>query len=239
MDAHQANSIKSRTPLRASQALRAALAKRGKGFGTLTYFFSAKNDRDIVFPSDLEYARGVLLEADESVKAFDSDPDRVVALVEREGYIGTKPDVVISLWSGRTRYEEAKYLDDQGEPGAILQAEGQKRAAEAVGAEWGWFSEKDVQEKERLLHDWLHIIPVLGQCRIDVKSRWDYLADWVLSATRKATTLYELRRRAEDPWELIFATTFRLVQMGRLHTDLEGKPLSPDTLVALRGRRNG
>ena len=90
-----------------------------------------------------------------------------------------------------------------------------------------------------MLHDWLHIIPVLGQCRIDVKSRWDYLADWVLSATRKATTLYELRRRAEDPWELIFATTFRLVQMGRLHTDLEGKPLSPDTLVALRGRRNG
>ena len=234
MDARQANAIKSRTPLSASRALRSALAKRGKSVGTITYFYSAKNDRDIVVSSDLEFAHVLLLEATESVKAYDTDADRVIAFIEREGYLGSKPDAIVALWSGRTRFVEVKYLADKNRERALLQAEVQKRAAEAVGAEWSWFSEDEVHANERLLHDWLHIAPVLSQSRIEVKARWKYLADWVLEATREKTTLDKLRIRAEDPWELVFSATFRLVQAARLCTDLDSRPLSPNTVLMRR-----
>lgn len=239
MDARQANVIKSRAPLRPSRALRSALARRGRGVGTITYFFSAKNDRDIVLPSDLELAHALLLEADETVKAYDTNPDRVIAFIEREGYLGSKPDAVVTLWSGRSRYVEVKYLADQGREHAQLQAEIQRRAADAAGAEWSWFSDEHARARERLLHDWLHIAPVLAQTRLDVKARWEYLAGWVLAATCEPTTLGQLQRRAEDPWELVFTTIFRLVQMGRLRTDLESKPMSPATVVAPREQRHG
>jgi hypothetical protein len=238
MDARQANAIKNRASLRPSQALRAAFAKRGKGVGTITYFYSAKNERDLVFPSDLQFAHGLLLEADESVKSYESDPDRVIAYIEREGYVGSKPDAIVTLWSGRTRYDEAKYVGDRSTEHAQLQAETQRRAAEAVGASWTWFSEEDVLSKDRLLHDWIHIAPVLNQARIDVKARWNYLASWVLEATRNVATLGELKRLAQDPWELVFATTFGLVQRGRLRTNLEAHPLSAATEVAPKAPRH-
>ena len=237
MDAHKANAIKSKAPLRPSRALRSAMARRGRAAGTITYFFSAKNDRDIVLASDLEFAHALLLEADETVKAYDADPERVIAFVEREGYLGSKPDAVVTLWSGRTRYVEVKYVRDQGSEHAQLQAEVQKRAADAVGAQWSWFTDEHARAKLRLLHDWQHVAPVLAQARLEVKARWEYLADWVLTAAGSATTLGELQRDAQDPWDLVFATTFRLVQMGRLRTDLESKPISPATVVAPREPR--
>lgn len=237
MDAHQANTIKGHAPLRASNALRSALRKRGKSVGTITYFYSAKNDRDVVFSSDLEFAHGVLLEADETVKSYDVDPDRVIAFVEGAGYLGSKPDAIVKLWSGQTCYVEVKYLDEQGQGRAVLQAEIQKRAADSVNAGWRWFSEKDVHAKDRLLHDWLHIAPVLAQSRIEVKARWEYLGKWMLEATRAGTTLGDLQKCAEDPWELVFSATFRLVQLGKLRSDLEMRPLSAATVIAPRDVR--
>jgi hypothetical protein len=232
MDACKANIVKGRAPLRASSALRSALKKRGKSVGSITYFYSSKNERDIVFSTELEFAHGLLLEADETVKNYDVDPDRVIAFVEGEGYLGSKPDAIVKLWSGRTRYVEVKYLNDQGHGRSVLQAETQKRAAEAVSADWRWFSEKDVNAKERVLHDWLQIAPVLDQTRDVVKASWAYLGKWVLHACRTETTLGQLEQMTQDPWELIFATTFRLVQLGKLRSDLETRPLSADTVIA-------
>lgn len=234
MDASQANIIKGHAPLRASRTLRSALRMRGKSVGSITYFYSAKNDRDIVFSSDLEFAHGVLLEADETVKSYDVDPDRVVAWIEGKGYLGSKPDAIVKLWSGRTRYVEVKYLEDQRHKRAALQAEIQKRAADSVNADWCWFSENGVYDKNRLLHDWLQIAPVLAQSRVEVKSRWEYLMKWVLEASIEETTLGNLKRCAKDPWELVFSTTFLLVQRGKLRSDLEMRPLSADTVIAPR-----
>lgn len=235
MDASQANTIKGHAPLRASKTLRSALRKRGKSVGSITYFYSAKNDRDIVFSSDLEFAHGVLLEADETVKNYDVDPDRVIAFIEGTGYLGSKPDAIVKLWSGRTRYVEVKYLEDQRRERAVLQAEIQKRAADSVNADWCWFSENDVKAKNRLLHDWLHIAPVLAQSRVEVKSRWEYLMKWVLEASHEETTLGNLKRCTKDPWELVFSTTLLLVQRGKLRSDLEMRPLSAETVIASRG----
>ncbi|WP_139032112.1 hypothetical protein [Comamonas thiooxydans] len=234
MDASLANTIKGHAPLRASQTLRSALRMRGKSVGSITYFYSAKNDQDVVFSSDLEFAHGLLLEADETVKSYDVDPDRVIAFIEGKGYLGSKPDAIVKLWSGRTRYVEVKYLEDQRRKRAVLQAEIQKRVADSVNADWCWFSEKDVQAKNRLLHDWLHIAPVLAQSRVEVKSRWEHLMKWVLEASREATTLGNLKRCTHDPWELVFSTTVLLVQLGKLRSDLEMRPLSAETMIAPR-----
>lgn len=234
MDANHANIIKGRSPLRPSKALRSALAKRGKACGTITYFFSSKNDRDILLASDLEFAHALLCEADESVKSYETDAEPVFAFVENEGYCGSKPDAIVKFWSGSSQYREVKYLGDQGNEHALLQAEIQRRAAETVGASWTWFSEKDANTHARLLHDWLHIAPVLIQSRIDVKARWEYLARWVIEAAREGVTLGDLRNRSQDPWELVFSTIFRLVQLGMLASDLQVKPLSPATLITPR-----
>jgi hypothetical protein len=234
MDVGQANTIKGNAPLRASSTLRSALKKRGKSVGTISYFYSSKNDRDIVFSTDLEFVHGVLLEADETVKDYDVDPDRVISFVEGEGFLGSKPDAIVNLWSGRTRYVEVKYLKDQGHGRSVLQAETQKRAAAVVHADWCWFSEKDADAKDRLLHDWLHIAPVIAQTRFEVKARWKHLGHWVLQASREETTLQELKKTSQDPWELVFPTIFRLVQLGLLRSDLETRPLSSATIIAPR-----
>lgn len=235
MDASQANTIKGRTPLRASKTLRSALRRRGKSVGSITYFYSSKNDKDVVFSSDLEFVHGVLLEADETVKSYDIDPNRVFAYLEGKGFLGSKPDAIVKLWSGQTRYVEVKYLEDQAGDRAVIQAEVQRRAAHSVSAEWSWFSEKDAMAKNRLLHDWLQIAPVLAQTRLEVKARWDYLMKWVLSATEEETSLGELRRYSKEPWELIFSTTLLLVQRGKLCSDLELNPLSERTVITRRG----
>jgi hypothetical protein len=239
MDAQRANLIKGRNPLRASNALRSALAKRAKSPGTITYFFSSKNNQDILLSTDLEFAHALLCEADENVKSYESDTDRVIAFVENEGYIGSKPDAIVKFWSGQVEYRKVMYLGGQGQEHALLQAEVQKRAAETVGAGWAWFSEKDVVANERLFHDWLHIAPVLAQSRIDVKARWEFLAKWVLEESREGTNLGNLHRRAQDPWELVFSATFRLIQLGRLSSDLQTKPLSSLTAITPRVVRNG
>lgn len=239
MDADKANAIKSKKSLRPSQALRSEMKKRGAGDGTITYFYSAKNDRDLVLPSDLQFALALLLDADETVKSWESDPDRVIALVESEGYIGTKPDAIVTHWSGRVQYVEAKYKGDQGKGRAVMQAEAQQRAAESVGADWSWFSEEDVEDKESLLHSWIHIAPVLCHTKDSVKARWEWLRKSVMDATKGETTLGQLRSRAEDPWDLVFSATFRLVQLGLLRTNLLEQQLSPATVIARRERRGG
>lgn len=240
MDAEKALRAKNRDPLRGSKALRKAIRKRGKAPGSIGFFYSAKNEIDVVATSDLELARGLLLEADESVRSWDSDPDRVMALVENEGYIGTKPDVIITYWSGAVHYQEVKYTDQQGEVRAVMQAETQQRAAELVGATWSWFSEKDVEAKLRLLHDWILIAPILHETTDAVKSRWEWLRKLVSSTISSPTTLGALRERAADaPWALVFSATFRLVHKGYLRTNLADQPLSPDTVIARRSVRSG
>lgn len=239
MDASKANRSKNTEHFKPSKALRAALRTRGKHPGTVTYFYSAKNDRDVVVPSDLQFALGVLLEADESVRNWDSDPDRVVAFIEHEGHVGSIPDAIITRWSGQVEFIEAKYTSGRSTAHARFQEKAQAEVAALVGATWSSFSEVDVAARQALLFDWLHIIPILKSTRAAVKARYEWLASSVIKSAKNGVTLEELRRTSSESWEISFATTFRLVQQGILHTDLDARPLSPRTLVTVRERRGG
>lgn len=241
MDVSTANVIKGRAPLRATQALRAAMRKRGKGAGTLTFFHSPKNDRDFLLPTDLEYMHALLLEANESVASYDADPDRIVALVQGEGHVGSKPDAIVTRHNGQVKYVEVKYKADMTQERAALQAAAQSQAAAKVGASWEWFTEEDAERNERLVHDWLHIVAVLGQMRWELAVAWPDVSKQIRQHLIQSgpATLGELREHGFDTWQIAFSATFRLIQLGALRSNLSDEPLSPDTVIGTREARHG
>lgn len=231
MDATTANIIKGRAPLRASQILRAAIrARKGKA-GTISYLYSPKTDKDIVVVSDLELAHVLHLEADSNVKSFDIDVDRVVAYLDADGYQGTRPDARVELRNRRVELVEVKYTKDlDGDLRTELQVAAQRRYASQIGAHWRTYTEKDFRAEERLIHDWLHIIVVLGETRDRVLPSLE--ANILGLVTDKTSqTLQQLCKKELGPWDRAFSAIFRLVQRGKLTSNLNEKPLGWNTLV--------
>lgn len=232
MDASAANTIKGRAPLRASGTLRSALKKRGKSPGTLSYFYSAKNDRDIVLPTDLELCSALDLEADERVRSYDTDAARIVALVEGRGIGGSRPDVVVTGHDGSLRLREVTYSTERRASHALGlgQKAAQADAAAAAVITCEWFTEEDVHDRERLVHDWLHIAPVLHETSWRLAACWASLTRDVLSAVGCGPcSLGSLRQANLESWPLVFSAAWRLTQLGVLRSDLAAKPLSAGT----------
>lgn len=231
MDATTANTIRGRAPLRASQTLRAAIRAREGKAGTISYLYSPKTDRDLVVATDLKFWHVLHLESDSNVKSFDIDVERVVAYLDADGYQGTRPDARVELRSGRVELVEVKYtknLDDDLR--TELQVAAQQRYASQIGAHWRTYTEKDFQAEERLIHDWLHIIVVLGQTRDKVLPSLQ--ADILALVTEKTSqTLHQLCKKQLGPWDLAFSAIFRLIQLGKLTSNLKEKPLAWNTLV--------
>lgn len=231
MDAKTANTIKGRAPLRAAQTLRAAIRTRKGKAGAISYLYSPKIDRDIVVVSDLELAHVLHLEADNNVKYFDIDIDRVVAYLDGDGYQGTRPDARVELRNGRMELVEVKYQKDLDDDlRTQLQVAAQQRYAKQIGAYWRTYTEKDFEDEERLIHDWMHIVVVLGETRDKVLP--SLLADVEhLVKEKTSQTLEQLCRKKMGPWDLAFSATFRLIQQGKLTSNLKEKPLSWNTVV--------
>ncbi len=165
MDASAANTIKGRAPLRASGALRSALKKRGKSPGTLSYFYSAKNDKDLVLASDLDLCSALDLEADEHVRSYETDKVRIAERSEREWKSGAAPDVFVTCHDGSVRLRYVRY-------GRTQCSKCPPQDQVLVGLPEEFFAEKEVRDRERLIHDWLHIAPVLHE------TRWQLAASW-------------------------------------------------------------
>lgn len=101
----------------------------------------------------------VRLEGDEEVESYDLDPQRIVAFLDEEGYVGSKPDAIVRYRSGRVGLVEVKYAKDlEDDVRAQFQIAAQKKAADAVHTSWYTFGEEDVHPNERWLQDWLDIV---------------------------------------------------------------------------------
>lgn len=232
MDASAVKMIKGKSPLKASQKLREALQQRGHTPGSITFFYSAKNDRDIVVPSDIQFTHVLDLESDETVRAYDIDPARVYGHIQGQGYKGSKPDAHVTKHSGRTCLVEVKYRVEINTPRAVIQADIQKQAAAAIGADWTWYTDDDVTRHARVINDWLHIAPVLYQMRWDLASVWEPLTTDIIEQVRdEPATLGALESRHREQWALAFSAIWRLVQRGVLASDLALQPLSPATTL--------
>ena len=228
VDATHANAVKARNPLRASQALRAAIRKRGGQVGSITYFYSAKNNRDLVFSTEVAFACGVLLEADERVKGYELDDDQIKKQLAEQGFVGQIPSAIVTRWA-----ERPLLLEVMADGRAISPSSRETRQSHAalIEAEWGLFDKQSAEAKSRLLHDWIQISPILSQHITQVSAQWDFLSKQVCTACFKPKTLGELRAFCLAPWELVFTTIFRLSQLSILTTDLDALPLSASTVV--------
>jgi len=83
---------------------------------------------------------------------------------------------------------------------------------------------------EQIIHDWLQIIVVMGQTRDKVLPS---LQDDIMALITEKTsqTLHQLFKKELGPWDLVFSGIFRLVQLGKLTSNLKEKPLAWNTLL--------
>lgn len=226
------NVIKGRAPLRASGAIRSALAKRGRGVGSISYVYSPKNDKDFVLSSDMELFHFLHLEGSSEVQSYDLDPERVIAYVAGRGYVASKPDAVVHLFSGGQRLVEVKYqVDLDNDIRAGVQVAVQMQAAERIGAEWLAYTDKMAQAEERLVHDWLQIVITLTQASPFLTKPLENRVLDVLES-RGQISLGEARALNIDHWSLVFSSIFRLCQKGQLTEDLSVNHLSGKTCIS-------
>ncbi|MFN4361251.1 MAG: hypothetical protein ACK4F4_11080 [Hylemonella sp.] len=231
MDVSKVKSIKGRTPLRASSAIRAAQRSRGKSPGSLNFAYCPKIGRDIVFPSDLELLHSLHLEADERIASYELDPDRITAHLGEDGYVGSKPDAITTARDGQLCMIEVKYKDAlENDLRAQLQVQAQRQAATKVGMDWRVYTDQDAQAEERLLNDWLHIVVHLSFCRGMVTKALMQQVREVIQG-RGRLKLEEIKGAQIDAWHLVFAAIFQLIQQGVLCSDLKVHPLSRTTQV--------
>lgn len=233
MDATRVNTIKGRAPLRASSQIRRALAQRGKGVGSISYAYSPKTHLDVVLSSDLELCHFLSLEGRGDVETYDLDPDRIVAHLVGEGYVGSKPDAVITLRTGQRCLAEVKYLSDaKTDLRASLQFQVQQQEATRVGSDWYVYTDEQAAAEERFLHDWLHIITTLSA---SVDTLYKSLEKRILVSVRdtRIMTLSDFHARNFAPWDEVFSSVFQLCQRGQLIDNLREKPLSWSTEIRL------
>lgn len=231
MDASRVNTYKGRAPLRASSAIRSAIAKRGKGVGAISYAYSAKTHRDVVLASDIELCHFLSLEGRSDVETYDLDPDRVFAHLGKDGYVGSKPDAVVTLRSGKKSLVEVKYrIDAENDIRASMQFQVQKIEASRIGADWYLYTDDDVKNEERFLHDWLQIVTTLSAA-VDVS--YQALEKDVIAAVAEAgqITLRDLDLYKFTSWDTVFPCLFQLCQTGQLTDDLRANPLSWSTVI--------
>lgn len=228
MDASKANAIKSSNALTPSRALRGAIRARGGQAGSISYFYSGKNDIDFVFPSEIMHACGLLLEADEGVRAYEVDPDRISERLHQVRYVGPAPQFIVWHWESQPVLLDVKRSSEKSVEKNRLQL------ASAIGCGYQQWDDSVVNERERLFHDWQQIAPVLAQTRHEVKAQYDFLTDLLLEACAAPVSLDSLRKARLGPWELIFASVFFLAQKALITTDLNIRPLSPETSVRRR-----
>ncbi|MGB4358856.1 MAG: hypothetical protein WBJ19_00375 [Rhodoferax sp.] len=233
MDASRVNTIKGRSPLRASAKIREALAQRGKGVGSISYAYSPKTHRDVVLSSDLELCHFISLEGRGDVESYDLDTDRIIAHLVGEGYVGSKPDAVITLRTGQRCLAEVKYQSDvANDLRASLQFQAQEKEAKRIGADWYVYTEEQAAAEELFLHDWLHIITTLSA---SVDTLYKSLEKRVVAAVKETRimTLGDFHARNFAPWNVVFSCVFQLCQRGQLTDNLREKPLSWSTEIGL------
>lgn len=221
---------KSAPSLKPSTVLRASLRARGKRPGSITYFYSSKNSRDLVFSTDIEFCCGLLLEGDERVKFYEIESTFIDNHIASSAYLGRKPTFIMFNHDGSVGYREV--ISSENKVASISHDD--HIFSDAAGVEWDIFSHHQISANLRFIHDWLLISPILAQTRYSIAAKWGGLSTTVISKIGERTTLNDLKRVCAEPWDEVFSVAFRLVQLGVAASDLATHPLSPKTELTIR-----
>lgn len=231
MDASNAHLIKGRAPLRASATLRSTLSLFGRSSGNLSFVYGPKVKRDWVVASDLELFHFLSLEGNPEVESYDLDPQRIVAHLANQGYVGSKPDATVRFRTGLVELVEVKYERDlKTDVRAEFQIAAQKAAATKLGANWSVYTESAVLERERWLQDWADIVVAMSE----IKYQSAYQQDDILALLNreKKLDLRSISRQIRGEWLFTFCSVFKLVQEAKLFSNLADEPLSWGTRIS-------
>jgi len=232
MDVGIIKSARGAAPLRASKAVRAAMRKRGKNPGNLTYFYGAKVDRDWVLPSDIELSRALYSDCDPDITWYTCDPDTIGAKLAADHYEGSKPDQIIERYRSGRGLVEVKSTGDQQSARALKQKRVQTQYAEKIGATWEWWSEKDAHEHRRELMNWLQVTSVLSEYRrVDTASPARAVDTFLRHSSE--CTLLDLRENLNLPWALVFVAVMRMHTKRQVIVDLSSQELAWRSMVKL------
>lgn len=182
--------------------------------------YGEKTRTDWTVVSDLELANFLDLESDPSVKTYNLNVDRVIAQLSTEGYQGSKPDSLVTYFSGMEEMREVKYQKDvDNDLRAQHQAEVQREVARQRGYEWRHFTEFDAEANQCRLMNWMRIAGALREAR---HQRTDALERTIALWVREhsTATLADLNTAMACEWRLSFVAVFRLYQRQRLRIDL-------------------
>lgn len=231
MDASKVKAARGRSPLKASSAVRKAAKNRGKSPGSISFLYGAKARRHWAVLSDLELANFLDLESDPEVVTYDLDPDRIIASLGVDGYVGSKPDAVVLRRSGVREMREVKYVQDaQSDPRALKQIEVQTAAAQKNGYSWRIYSDDDAARQRQRLLNWLSVSGVLSEARDTPTAALERRILGVVDGSKRLS-LGALRREIPTDWRLTFVSVFRLQQAGSVSVELM-QPLSWETSIA-------
>lgn len=234
MDASQILSARGRKPLKPASTVRAAARLRGKNPGNICYVYGEKPRANWTVVSDLELANFLDLESDPSVRTYNLNVDRVIAQLGADGYQGSKPDSLVTYFSGMEEMREVKYRKDiDTDLRAQHQAEVQREAARIIGYQWRHFTELDAEANHCRIMNWLRISGALREAK---DQRTDALektiCEWLRD--RAAATLADVNAAMSCEWRLSFVAIFRLYQQRRLEIDLASEHLAWLSRISIR-----
>lgn len=221
--------------MKAASEVRAAARARGKSPGNLCFVYGEKPRTNWTVVSDLEFANFLDLESDQTVKTYDLNTDRVIAQLGTEGYQGSKPDSLVTYFSGMKEIREVKYQKDIDlDLRALHQAEVQREVARESGYQWRHFTEQDAIAHACRLMNWLRISSALREAkdeRTEVLEKT--ICQWLTDCPK--ATFSDLNASMACEWRLGFVAVFRLYQRQRLDVDLTREHLGWLSRISLRG----
>lgn len=208
-----------------------AYASRGRLKAKLTYAYSPRMRRDVVFPSELEYWHFILLESDPSVLSVDYTPTKKIALVGDDVH-GTVLDAVVALKDGIIEWREVKYSDDD-QTRTVHQRQAQEEAAYQEGAIYRRFTEREIFScgSTKLLN-WMEIVAWLSAVRDRPTLEFDLAVSRLLKENGSAT-ISEIQALSDSRSSsaCYVAAAFKKLQDGYCFSDLDMRPLTVNTVL--------
>lgn len=211
--------------------------KPGNACATLWQAYSGHNDRDVLLETQLEWANFLWVEATPNVHSCDYAPSRKDLLADG-GYKLASIAIFkdgFAEWhvtlDDRDALSRAAHTNVPSSPSPHLLA--LMSAAKAAGASLEVRSTGAFQSRSLLLANWSRALSWISAARYHCLSD---LQNDLLCAVRNVgqLSLGEAIRCRSDPGlrPLIIAAVFRLIQMGRLSSDLHLNPLSLSTVIS-------
>ena len=211
--------------------------KPGSAFATLWQAYSGHNDSDVLLETQLEWANFLWVEATPNVSSCDYAPSQNDLLADGEYKLasiaifndGSAEWHVIG--SDRAVRRDALHTNVSSTQSPHLVT--LMSAAKAAGASLEVRSTDAFQSNSLLLSNWSRALSWISAARYHGLSD---LQNDLLCAVRGVgqLSLDEATRCRSDPGlqSLIIAAVFRLIQMGRLSSDLHLNPLSLSTVIS-------